>query len=115
MKKFLLDYITCHICSSTHQTVDQNAPEKNAVSLNRENILLETFHRSNVAAYQAKDEISSTYNIYLLVAGIMAAGLPVVQELIYRPETNQEFKYFLVGLSGTVLVFSGLLSVGFLG
>ena len=53
------------------------------------------------------------YNIYLLVAGAIAAGLPIVQELIFRPETNQEFKYFLVGLSGIVLVFIGLLSVGF--
>ncbi len=83
MKKYLLDYITSHIGSRPHPIVDQHVTEKNAVSWNMENMLLETFHRSNVAAYQAKDEISSTFNIYLLVAGIIAASLPAIQDLIF--------------------------------
>lgn len=47
-------------------------------TLKAENILLEEFNHASVVAYQAKDELTNLYNLYLITVGVLATGLGVL-------------------------------------
>lgn len=85
-------------------------------SLHGETILMESFHHASIAAYQAEDEINNTFNYYLVLAGIIAVGLPSVQGLIIQ--TNERgYRYLPVAFSVTasiILVLVAVLSLFFL-
>lgn len=47
-------------------------------TLKAENILLEEFNHASVVAYQAKDELTNLFNLYLITVGVLATGLGVL-------------------------------------
>lgn len=78
--------------------------------LRGEAILMETFHHASIAAYQAEDEINNTFNYYLVLAGIIAVGLPTVQGLIIQTR-EQDYLYLPVAFSATVVIILMLVAV----
>ncbi len=116
-----------HSCSAYYQSLEvhlstierhlskvTNANQEN--SLRPETILIETFHHASIAAYQAEDEINSTFNIYLLIGGIIGAGLPTLQGLVLQTLDQRRPSLALI-FSVTaviILVIVGGLSLSFL-
>lgn len=47
-------------------------------TLKAENLLLEEFNHAGVVAYQAKEELTNLYNLYLITVGVLATGLGVL-------------------------------------
>ncbi len=50
-------------------------------TLKAENILLEEFNHASVVAYQAKDELTNLFNLYLITVGVLATGLGVLANI----------------------------------
>jgi hypothetical protein len=60
------------------QTQGQAGAAQGDPTLKAENILLEEFNHASVVAYQAKDELTNLYNLYLITVGVLATGLGVL-------------------------------------
>jgi hypothetical protein len=97
-----LSAIEQHLYKVTH--INQENP------LHGETILIETFHHASIAAYQAKDEINNTFNIYLILTGIIATGLPVIQGLILQTR-EQRYLFLPAIFSATAAIVLGLVAV----
>src|SRR6266446_3145339 len=74
-------------------------------SLHLENALLEEFHHASINVYQAKDETINTFNIYLIMTGILASGLTAILTIIV-PE-HDSVVLALEGLSIFLLIVLG--------
>jgi len=94
----------------------------NATNVNQENalhgetILMETFQHASIAAYQAEDEINSTFNLYLLIGGIVGAGLPTIQGLVLQTldQGRPSLALIFSATAVIILVIVGGLSLCFL-
>jgi hypothetical protein len=97
-----------------HLYKDTNVNQENP--LHGEAILMETFHHASIAAYQAEDEINSTFNLYLLIGGIIGAGLPTIQGLVIQTLDQQRPSLALIfsATAAIILVIVGILSLCFL-
>lgn len=95
--------------STIEQHLSRVTSDKQEPPLHVENILLETFHHASIAAYQAEDEINSTFNYYILLVGIVAVGLPTIQGLILQ--TNEQHYLYLP----TVFIATAAIILGVIG
>ncbi len=103
--------------SSIEEYLSKVANVKQQPTLHIQSFLLEEFHHASIAAYQAKDEINTTFNIYLVTIGLILSGLPFLLNLIFQTK-DQRYTYlpgiFLV-TTGLLLIIGGVLSIFFLG
>jgi hypothetical protein len=85
-------------------------------SLKAESILLEELRHLSENASQINSEISGTYNVYLIVVGIIATGVGTLQ--IFHTELHRQgytvTPFFLDVVTIVVLIFGGILSFIFL-
>jgi uncharacterized membrane protein YfcA len=102
--------------SAIERHLSKSAKDNANVPLQAETILVETFHNASIAAYQAEDEINSTFNLYLLIGGIIGAGLPTLQTLVLDSlEKNHRSLAIAFSVTATImLVIVGILSLFFL-
>ena len=89
-------------------------PQSPEPTFHAEHFVLARFQQASIAAYQARDETNNTFNIYLIIAGIIAAGLPVIQGLIIQSDVPHDLKLLLSFMVVIILLFAGLLSFLFL-
>jgi len=81
-------------------------------TLKAESILLEEFHRANITTYQVSDEISSTFNFYLVATGLVATGIPAIvgflahntDATLYSKSQGSTNELFLVLIIGFMVI-----------
>lgn len=110
MKGYIFDILFSYLHPKPKPYPNQQLPKP---TFQAESIVLAQFHQASIAAFQAKDETNNTFNIYLLIAGIIAAGLPLIQGLI-EGEHSFDLRLSLSILSDIILLLAGILSFLFL-
>jgi hypothetical protein len=85
-------------------------------SLNVESILREEMRYMSLSASQINSEISSMYNFYLIMVGIIATGAATLQVIVneLRRQGYSRTPFFLDVVTIVVLIFGGVLSFIFL-
>lgn len=76
-------------------------------SLNLENILLAEFNYASTTAYQAMEDRARTFNLYLLIFGVLASGLGALYQLGNKLGPNTDL--YAIAL----LIASGIMGVTF--
>ena len=84
------------------------ANDKLDTTLKLENMLLEEYNYANLTAYQAMEDRTRMFNLYLLLIGILASGLGVVYQFSGRAST------YSLPLAIALLLIGGILGIAFL-
>jgi hypothetical protein len=84
--------------------------------LRTENILTEEMHCISANMSQINSEISSTYNFYLIIVSLIAAGVATLQVIVneLRRQGYSRTPFFLDVVTIAALIFGGVLSFIFL-
>jgi hypothetical protein len=94
--------------SPSHSSESASATnDKLDSALKLENILLEEFNYASLTAYQAMEDRTRMFNLYLLMVGILASGLGVVYQLSGRIGTYSR------PLAIALLLIAGIVGVAF--
>ena len=83
-------------------------------SLKAESLLLEELRQRSDNASQINSEVSSTFNLYLIVAGIIATGVASLQSLYFQLFNQGYVPTFADVITVAVLLLGGVLSFIFL-
>jgi hypothetical protein len=111
VKGYIFDILFSHLRQAPQLSTIPQTPEP---IFHAESIVLAKFNQASIAAYQAKDETNNTFNIYLIIAGIIAAGLPVLEGLFIQRDTPPDLKLLLSLTADLTLYIAGILSFFFL-
>lgn len=88
-------------------TSDKGAGTADLPTLNLENILLAEFNYASTTAYQAMEDRARTFNLYLLIFGVLASGLGTLYQLGHNLGPNTDL--YAIAL----LVAAGITGVTF--
>lgn len=84
-----------------------HAVDKLDSTLSIENMLLEEFNYASVAAYQAMEDRTRMFNIYLLLIGVIASGLGAIYQLGGSANT------YLRPMAIVLLLITGIVGIAF--